>query len=151
MSSPKKKPSRSESKQVVLPPPVKAKRGRPQYEPTPDQRKIAEGMSGYGATEDDIARVMHISPTTLRKYFRDELDTGMIKANAAVATALFRRATGNSPQAVTAQIWWTKTRMGWKETVVSEVSGVIETISRTMSARDAADNYAKTRRNRSPR
>jgi adenine deaminase len=55
-----------------------------------------------------------IAPKTLREAFRDELDRGMALADYAVANALFTNATVNNN--VTAQIWWTKARMGWKET-----------------------------------
>lgn len=35
----------------------------------------------------------------------------------------FRKATGDGPQSVTAAIFWAKTRMGWKETVLNEHAG----------------------------
>ena len=47
-----------------------------------------------------------------------------IKANSAVAQSLFKKATGDGPQSVAAAIFWAKTRMGWKETVVNEHGGV---------------------------
>ena len=72
-------------------------------------------MAGYGIPETDIARVLGIDPKTLRKHYRDELDTGHIKANAKVAESLFRKALGNTPQAVTAAIFWLKCRAGWRE------------------------------------
>ncbi|MDQ1249754.1 MAG: hypothetical protein QG597_4130 [Actinomycetota bacterium] len=47
-------------------------------------------MAAYGVPERDIARVLGIDPKTLRKHYRDELDTGSIKATAKVAEFLFR-------------------------------------------------------------
>jgi hypothetical protein len=38
--------------------------------------------------------VVGIDSKTLRKHYRDEFDTGHIKANAKVAENLFRKATG---------------------------------------------------------
>ena len=38
-------------------------------------------MAGYGIQQDEIAIVLAIDPKTLRRHFREELDTGMIKAN----------------------------------------------------------------------
>ena len=73
-------------------------------------------MAGYGVPELDIARVVGIDPKSLRKHYRGELDTGHIKATAKVAEFLFRRATTEGPQAVTAAIFWLKTRGGWRET-----------------------------------
>ena len=78
-------------------------------------------MAGYGVPETDIARTIGIDTKTLRKHYRDELDTGHIRANMAVAQSLFRRATGNGPQSVTAAIFWLKTRAGWKDTVTPEM------------------------------
>ena len=80
-------------------------------------------MAGYGVAEADIARVVGIDPKTLRKHYRDELDNGHVKANAKVAENLFRKATGEGREAVTAAIFWLKTRAGWKETALHEVSG----------------------------
>lgn len=65
--------------------------------------------------ETDIARVLGIDPKTLRKHYRDELDTGHVKATAKVAEFLFRKATTEGAQYVTAAIFWMKPRGGWRE------------------------------------
>lgn len=101
----------------------KSKGGRPSHQPTDASRKQVESMAGYGIPEDDIALSLDISAPTLRKHYRRELDMGHIKANSAVAQSLFKKATGDGSQSVTAAIFWAKTRMGWKETVVSEHTG----------------------------
>ncbi len=75
-------------------------------------------MAGYGVPEYDIALVLGIGPKTLRKHYREEFDTGRVKANAKVAESLFRKATGDGRQSVTAATFWLKTRAGWKETSV---------------------------------
>jgi hypothetical protein len=74
-------------------------------------------------TQSSIASVIGIDPKTLRKHYRDELDHGHVKANAKVAENLFRKATGEGREAVTAAIFWLKARAGWKETALHEVSG----------------------------
>jgi hypothetical protein len=79
-------------------------------------------MAGYGVPEADIARVVGIDAKTLRKHYREELDTGHIKANSRIAESLYRKALGDGPQSVTAAIFWLKTRAHWKETSVHEVS-----------------------------
>jgi len=79
-------------------------------------------MSAYGVPEVDIARVLGIDPKTLRKHYRDELDTGSIKANSRMAENLYKKAMGDGPQSVTAAIFWLKTRARWKETTVHEVT-----------------------------
>src|SRR3954453_10043280 len=88
---------------------------RPSFEPTQAQRQMVEAMAGCGVPEADIAVVIGIAPKTLRKHFRDELDTGHIKANAKVVGNLYRIATGSGREAVTAAIFWLKVRAGWRE------------------------------------
>ena len=89
--------------------------GRKRHAPDTVLRRQVEAMAAYGVPELDIARVVGIDPKTLRKHYRDELDTGRVKATAKVAEFLFRRATTEGPQAVTAAIFWLKTRGGWRE------------------------------------
>jgi hypothetical protein len=69
-----------------------------------------------------VARVLGIDPKTLRKHYREELDTGSIKANSRIAESLYKKAVGEGPQSVAACIFWLKTRAHWKETTVNEVS-----------------------------
>ena len=96
--------------------------GRPAHRPDPVTRRQVEAMAAYGIPEADIARVMEIDPKTLRRHYRSELDTGHIKANSRMAENLYKKAMGDGPQAVTATIFWLKTRARWRETTVSEVS-----------------------------
>ena len=96
---------------------------RPAHQPDPLTRRQVEALAGYGVPETDIAGVVGIDPKTLRKHYRGELDHGHVKANAKVAENLFRKATGEGREAVTAAIFWLKTRAGWRETNVHEVSG----------------------------
>ena len=96
--------------------------GSPSHKPDPVTRRQVEAMAAYGIPEADIAQVMEIDPKTLRRHYRPELDTGHIKANSRMAENLYRKAMGDGSQAVTATIFWLKTRARWKETTVSEVS-----------------------------
>jgi hypothetical protein len=84
--------------------------------PDPLQRRQVEAMAAFGVPELNIARVVGIDAKTLRKHYREELDTGQTKATAKVAESLFRKATSEGPQSVTAAIFWLKTRGGWRET-----------------------------------
>ena len=90
--------------------------GRSAHKPTPFYRRQLEATAGYGVPENDIARVLAVDPKTRRRHCREELDTGHIKATAKVAEFLFRKATTEGPQCVTAAIFWMKTRGGWRET-----------------------------------
>ncbi len=95
---------------------------RPSHKPDNVHRRQVEAMAGYGIPEVDIAKVIGVDAKTLRKHYREELDIAHVKANSAVAQSLFKKATGDGPQSVTAAIFWLKTRARWKETLVSEVT-----------------------------
>lgn len=98
--------------------------GRPRHEPDAYQRRQVEVLAGYGIPETEIASLIGIDPKTLRRHYRSELDHGHTKANARVAENLFRMATGEGREAVTAAIFWLKTRARWKEVSVHEHGGV---------------------------
>ncbi len=103
--------------------PTKKKQGRPPFKPTDEQRAIVMQMAAVGLPQEDIARVLvegGIAVETLQKYFSEELETGSIKANAKIGGAAYNRAVGGDAQMIK---WWTATRMGWKETNVSEHVG----------------------------
>ncbi len=87
------------------------------YEPLPGHRSQVEAMAGYGVSEADIVKVLDIDPETLRFHYRRELEASHVRTNAKVAENLYRR------EAVTAAIFWLKTRARWKETSVHEVGG----------------------------
>jgi hypothetical protein len=100
--------------------------GRRTHKPDPFHRRQVEAMAAFGIPELNIARVVAIDPKTLRKHYRDELDTGQTKATAKVAESLFRKATTDGPQSVTAAIFWLKTRGGWRETPQAHEVGVYD-------------------------
>lgn len=94
--------------------------GRPQHEPTEQQRGTVRAMAAYGVPEEDIAKVIGIDPKTLRKHYRRELDTAHVEATAKVAQSLYSQATGGN---VAAAIFWMKARAGWSERIRTEVTG----------------------------
>lgn len=95
---------------------------KPSFVPTDEERKEVTKMSAVGIPQESICRVIRggIDDKTLRKHFREELDTAATKANTGVAGTLYNQAMAGN---VTAAIWWSKTRMGWKETSVTELQG----------------------------
>ena len=105
--------------------------GRRAHRPDPAARRQVGAMAGYGIPEADIACVLEIDAKTLRKHYRRELDKGHIKATARVTENLYRKATGEGREAVTAAIFWLKTRAGWKETLVQETRGEIRYVVHT--------------------
>jgi hypothetical protein len=94
---------------------AKDKGGRPPHQPTEATRKQVKALAAYGVPQDEIGRVIGISKPTLERHYREELDRGEVEANAKVAESLFRKATGDGAQSVTAAIFWLKTRARWKE------------------------------------
>jgi len=102
------------------------------FVPTAEQRQNVEAMTGFGIAQEDIARLIKNPATgkplhtkSLRKYFADEIATGLTKATAAFAQSLFAEATkGEDPASrVSAAKFWLSRRAGWKETVVQEHTG----------------------------
>jgi len=93
----------------------KGRVGRPPHQPADRDRRQAEAMASHGVPEADIARCLGIGRSTLRAHYADELATGRIRANAAVASALFATALGEGSGAVVASIFWLKCRAGWRE------------------------------------
>jgi hypothetical protein len=91
--------------------------GRKPHAPTDKSRAQVEAMAGYGLPQDQIAKVMRIGETTLKKHYAEELSRGSAVANSIVGEALFKQARGGN---TTAMIFWAKTRMGWKETTTLE-------------------------------
>lgn len=104
--------------------------GRKPFTPTPEMRLKVGIQAACGLPQPMIAEGI-VNPTTgrpidlktLRRAFRTELDDGAARANALVAQSLFKKATGTGQGAVTAAIFWLKTKGGWKETVRVENTG----------------------------
>lgn len=85
------------------------------FRATAAQRREVELLAAIGTPQSDIALVVNIDAKTLRRYFRQELDLGAIKANSRVAASLFRMCTGTGREAVICCMFWLKTRCGWYE------------------------------------
>lgn len=90
-------------------------RGRPGYEPSEKDRRIAEAMAGWAIPQERIAKVIGIDPKTLRKHFAEELGIGSAKLEAQLAQNLLRIAQGQDRQALIATIFALKARFGWME------------------------------------
>ncbi len=97
--------------------------GRPAFVPNATDRGAVKALVGFGIQQPEIARHLGVSVPTLRKHFKDEIATGLTAANATVAGRLYALTGGKGREAVTACIFWLKTRAGWRETDVVEVTG----------------------------
>ena len=97
---------------------------RPSFQATVRQRHQVKSMVAFGLRQDEIATLLEITPKTLRKHFRSELDKGALEANAEVMRSLFKMATSGRNTAAT--IFWAKTRCGLRERARVEDAIVVE-------------------------
>jgi hypothetical protein len=87
---------------------------RRNFQATEEQRRMVKSLAGFGLKQEHIAPLVGVaSTTTLRKYFREELEQGPVEAHANVRGTLFKLATsGRNPGAT---MFWLKRRAGWSE------------------------------------
>ena len=102
--------------------PAKRGPGRPKHEVNEETRRQVEMLSGIGVPVEQIAIVAGIDSKTLRRYYREALDSGQAKATSKIAKRLFDIATGDSKEALTACIFWLKCRAQWKPPADVEVN-----------------------------
>jgi len=86
------------------------KRGAPAHVVTPTQKRLVQHWTAVGLSQAKIASLMGISPDTVQKYYRYELDHGEEIANANVAANLYRIACGPTPAAAGAAQYWLNRR-----------------------------------------
>lgn len=101
--------------------------GRPEFAPSKEQRAIVKQLAAFGVPHVNICEMVvgagnpPIDVKTLKKHFAYELDNGLHEAVAKVAGSLFKNALDGN---ITAQIFYLKTRGGWRETPTAlELSG----------------------------
>ena len=87
--------------------------GRKPYSANQKDRDIIMMMTASGIPQVNIGRCIGIDVKTMRKYYKTEMECSADMANAKVAQSLFNQAINGNTSAA---IWWTKSRMGWKET-----------------------------------
>ena len=113
-------------------------RGQPKFEPTPDQRSRVKLMKALGIPEDQICKTITnprsgkpVAPMTLARAFAAELASGATEFHMLVGNFIICAILGKKPAfggdaikseqvRMTAAIFYAKTKMGWKETVVNE-------------------------------
>lgn len=108
---------------ATSPPRLPRRGGRRRYSPTPKERGQVKTLAGLGITHEGISAVLGITPPTLRKYFREELNVGQHEANAQVAASLYRQATHPTKPNTIASIFWLKCRAGWRDHDVVSSNG----------------------------
>ena len=110
-------------KNAKVPKEFAEKNERTAHKPTLESRDLASMLYLNGCTQEITAAVLGISVPTLWKYYKKELEVGGDERNARVASSLYTNAISGD---VRAQIFWMKTRAGWRETNNLELSGSVE-------------------------
>lgn len=88
------------------------------HKPDKKSRDIVMKLARIGTPQEVIGDVLGgIHRETVAKHYRRELDLSAAEANAEVANSLYQNAVNGQ---VAAQIFWCKSRLGWKETAVLE-------------------------------
>jgi hypothetical protein len=100
---------------------------RKPHEPTQATREVVKLHALVGTRQEVIADILEIDEKTLRKYYREELDQSLSKANAAIGGALFNKAKSGDTSAI---IFWLKTRAGFREKQDIDVTSNGETIGK---------------------
>lgn len=94
------------------------------FQPTDEQRELVKMAATCGIPERRICHAIvnpktdkEITPVTLRKHFRNELDRGLVLADIEAAGNLFKLTKTNA----SAAIFWAKVRLGWREVTEIDV------------------------------
>jgi hypothetical protein len=121
--------------------------------PSDDQRIAVRVMAACGIAQDNICRAVinkgtgrKIDLVTLRKEFRNELDSASEVCNGMVAQSLFQKATGDGSQSVTAAIFWLKARAGWRDqpSVAPDIDELEQQVRATIARALSEDHGSDT-------
>lgn len=105
------------------------------FTPTAEQRANVEAMAGCGIPHEELCLLVRqtsgkaIDAKTLRKHFEIESASGAVKVKALVGnfiiSTILGREGGVKDERARCRLaeFFAKTRMGWKETLLSEITG----------------------------
>lgn len=96
-------------------------KGSPGFEPGPEQASQVEQMIALGMSPSDVSAVLRIEEKLLKKYYKYEIETASSRINERVAKIALQMALSGEIPDMTK--FWLRTRAGWKETKVTEVTG----------------------------
>lgn len=95
--------------------------GRPPHEPTDETRAQVRALVVAGINEPQIAAIIGVSEPTLRKYYADEIATGLDRTIANVANTLVQKALNGDTASIIFFLKVRGKRYGWSERL--EVTG----------------------------
>lgn len=90
---------------------------RPKFEPTQEQERICSLGVAFGLTHEQIAKLIGCDAKTLRKHFRNALETGKEKLTMAIGSQLYKKAMNGD---TISAIFLAKTKAGFQEKVEHE-------------------------------
>ena len=118
------------------------------FEPTKADRELVKLLAGYALPHDRIVKAIRNPHTrrpigigTLYKHFADELDAGATEVDALCTEMLTKRLREGN---VTALIWVTKNRWGWKDVVEQQAGARSIYQFRSRAARSWRSNWRNT-------
>ena len=106
------------ARQPPLPPrpiPEARRSGAPPHVPTEKDQARVTAYTGGGIENVQIARMLGISKTTLRKHYKVQLEVGKATIDGVAISALVRAMQQGGKEAVTAAKFWATTQMGYTE------------------------------------
>jgi ribosome-binding protein aMBF1 (putative translation factor) len=83
------------------------------YKASSRDKALVKALTACGSSHEEIAKVLGIKPSMIRKFFRDEMEVGVVQANAKVLGSIFKAATQDNN--MTAAIYWAKTQAAAKQ------------------------------------
>ena len=93
--------------------------------PTAETRRQVSLCMTMGMTQPQIGMLLGVTDDTIRKHYRDEIETGKSQMSMSIANNLFNIATDPDHKGtVTAAIFWLKAQAGWRDVVRTEVTGL---------------------------
>ena len=102
------------------PPPKAAKPGPAAWKPNKAERKLVEVCAAMGMTLPQTATVLGKSVKSIQRRCREEWQTGMARINAKIANKLVEKCLAGDTASL---IFYAKTRLGWNEKQLHELTG----------------------------
>ena len=125
--------------------------GQNKWVPTPEQIGIIKGCAAAGTPVEDICQLLDgIAFTTWQAILERQPEiaaiykTGQTVAHTRVGRTLYKRATDDVKPDITAAIYYTKARMGWRDRDADVVNNNVLVVSKENYAeiRKAAEQYS---------
>ncbi len=86
---------------------------KPEHEATARNRRQVKNMVEAGVGQELIAQIIGCDSKTLRKHYREELDTAKASVDCRIAQTLINKAVKGDTACI---IFYLKARCGWRET-----------------------------------